>query len=56
MTKELFDMHGQVAVVTGAASGLGLATAEVLARAGAKVVLLDIWHSPKPVDTFHSAV
>jgi len=42
MTKELFDMHGQVAVVTGAASGLGLATAEVLARAGAKVVLLDI--------------
>ena len=42
MAKELFDMQGQVAAVTGAASGLGLATAEVLARAGARVVLLDI--------------
>ena len=42
MAKGLFDMQGQVAAVTGAASGLGLATAEVLARAGARVVLLDI--------------
>jgi NAD(P)-dependent dehydrogenase (short-subunit alcohol dehydrogenase family) len=42
MIKELFDMQGQVAAVTGAASGLGLATAEVLARAGARVVLLDV--------------
>jgi NAD(P)-dependent dehydrogenase (short-subunit alcohol dehydrogenase family) len=42
MIKDLFDMQGQVAAVTGAASGLGLATAEVLARAGARVVLLDV--------------
>jgi len=42
MTKELFDMQGQVAAVTGAASGLGLATAQVLARAGARVMLLDV--------------
>jgi NAD(P)-dependent dehydrogenase (short-subunit alcohol dehydrogenase family) len=42
MIEELFDMRGQVAAVTGAASGLGLATAEVLARAGARVVLLDV--------------
>jgi NAD(P)-dependent dehydrogenase (short-subunit alcohol dehydrogenase family) len=35
-----------VAVVTGGASGLGLATAEVLVAAGAKVVLLDLPGSP----------
>ena len=42
MFKELFGMAGQVAAVTGAASGLGLAMAEVLAGAGATVVLLDV--------------
>jgi NAD(P)-dependent dehydrogenase (short-subunit alcohol dehydrogenase family) len=36
------DPKGQVAVVTGAASGLGAATAQVLAAAGAKVALLDV--------------
>jgi NAD(P)-dependent dehydrogenase (short-subunit alcohol dehydrogenase family) len=36
------QIDGQAAVVTGGASGLGLATAEMLARAGAKVALLDI--------------
>lgn len=35
------DIAGQTAVVTGAASGLGLATAEALITAGAKVALLD---------------
>ena len=36
------DVKGQVAIITGGASGLGAATAEVLAAAGAKVALLDI--------------
>lgn len=37
-----FALTGQVAAVTGAASGLGRAIAEVLVEAGARVVLLDI--------------
>ena len=36
------DPKGHVAVVTGAASGLGAETAAQLAKAGAKVALLDI--------------
>jgi NAD(P)-dependent dehydrogenase (short-subunit alcohol dehydrogenase family) len=39
---ELFDVHGHVAVVTGAASGLGLAFAEVMAENGATTVLTDV--------------
>ncbi len=35
-------IEGQAAIVTGGASGLGLATAEMLAAAGAKVALLDL--------------
>jgi len=38
----LFNVQGQVALVTGAASGLGLAYAEVLAENGATVLLTDI--------------
>ncbi len=35
------SLHGQVALVTGAASGIGLASARALAAAGARVVLAD---------------
>ena len=37
----MFDVGGQLALVTGAASGLGLAMAEVLLEAGATVVMVD---------------
>lgn len=39
---ELFNVKDHVAFVTGAASGLGLAYAEVMAENGAKVVMVDI--------------
>src|SRR5271154_5175459 len=37
-----YDLTGRVAVVTGAASGIGAATCEVLAGAGAKIVAADL--------------
>ncbi len=36
------DIRGHAAIVTGGASGLGAATAEMLAAAGAKVAVLDV--------------
>ena len=39
--QQLFDVTGEVAVVTGAASGLGLAFSEVMADNGAHVVMVD---------------
>ena len=46
-----YDFIGQVALVTGASSGMGLATASTFAQAGAAVVLADINE-----DTLGSAV
>jgi len=40
--KNPFDFSGKVAFVTGAASGIGLATAQEFAQAGAAIVLADI--------------
>ena len=41
-TLDQFDIRGRSALITGAASGIGLAYAEVMAEAGAKVTLTDI--------------
>jgi 3-oxoacyl-[acyl-carrier protein] reductase len=42
MSSHVFGVTGKVAVVTGAASGIGAATAKVLAEGGAKVVAVDL--------------
>jgi len=41
-------LQGKVAIVTGADSGMGRATARLFAREGAKVVCMDIWESGNP--------
>jgi NAD(P)-dependent dehydrogenase (short-subunit alcohol dehydrogenase family) len=42
MTNPTYDFSGQVALVTGAASGMGLATAQAFVEGGAAVVLADL--------------
>jgi len=42
------QLHGKTAVITGAASGIGRATALLFAREGASVVLTDINESAGP--------
>jgi NAD(P)-dependent dehydrogenase (short-subunit alcohol dehydrogenase family) len=41
-THQLHDLVGKVALVTGAASGIGLATTQLLEARGARVVAEDI--------------
>jgi NAD(P)-dependent dehydrogenase (short-subunit alcohol dehydrogenase family) len=57
-----FDFSGKVALVTGAASGMGLATAQAFAEAGAAVVLADFREdavktsAQKLVESGHKAI
>jgi NAD(P)-dependent dehydrogenase (short-subunit alcohol dehydrogenase family) len=42
MTRPVQDVEGKVALVTGAAAGIGRASAHALARAGARLMLVDV--------------
>ena len=62
MTNNALDFTGKVALVTGASSGMGLATARAFAEAGAAVVLGDVREdlvkveAAKLVDDGHQAI
>jgi NAD(P)-dependent dehydrogenase (short-subunit alcohol dehydrogenase family) len=51
---DLFRYDGKRAVVTGAASGMGAATARLLAESGAVVTALDLHEPTEPVDQWIS--
>ncbi len=48
MKPGLGRLKGKVAIITGADSGMGRATARLFGREGARVVCLDVWESGKP--------
>src|SRR4051794_30943059 len=48
------DIKGKTAIVTGAASGIGLGIAKALAGAGANIVLADL--RPGPLETARQSV
>lgn len=50
--KDLLEYAGKVCVVTGAASGMGRATAQLLAGQGATVFELDVREPEQPVGTY----
>ena len=49
MNKDLFDLKGQIALVTGATYGIGMALAKAFAHAGAAIVFNDIF--PEKVES-----
>src|SRR5262249_24207379 len=51
---EIFDLHGKVALVTGASSGLGARFAQVLAVGGAAVVL--VWRRAERLTTLQAQI
>ncbi len=48
------DLKGKTAIVTGAASGIGLGIAKALAHAGANIVLADL--RPEPLEVARAAI
>src|SRR5690606_1941162 len=48
MMRELFDLNGKVALVTGATHGLGMAMAKALAKSGATLVIAG--NTPEKMD------
>jgi NAD(P)-dependent dehydrogenase (short-subunit alcohol dehydrogenase family) len=48
------DIRGKTAIVTGAASGIGLGIAKALAQAGANIVLADL--RPEPLEAARQAI